>query len=139
MMRFDRRGRATGKGDALDHVGIERPLREEIDLAELLRLLLEHLDEDAADGLPFRFRVADAGKLGEEARSSAHRHERNVVMAAEEIDDLARLVLAQEAMIDEDAGELIADRFMDEERGDGGIDAAGEAADDAPPPHLLAD
>ena len=50
--------------------------------------------------------------------------ERNVVVAAEEIDHLARLVLAQQTVIDEDAGELIADRLVDEERRDGRIDAA---------------
>ena len=52
-------------------------------------------------------------------------------MAAEEIDHLARLVLAQETMIDEDAGELIADRFVDQQRRHRRVDAAREAADHA--------
>ncbi len=34
-------------------------------------------------------------------------------------------------MVDEDAGELVADRLVDEQRGDGRVDAAGEPADDA--------
>ena len=40
-------------------------------------------------------------------------------MPAEQLDDLLRLVLPQQAVIDEDAGELIADRLVDQERGDG--------------------
>ena len=57
-------------------------------------------------------------------------------MAAEEIDHLARLVLAQETVIDEDAGELIADRLVDQERRDGRVDAAREPADHAALPDL---
>ena len=58
-------------------------------------------------------------KPGKEARAGIDGDERNVVMAAEELDHLARLVLAQETVIDEDAGELIADRFVDQQRRDG--------------------
>ncbi len=43
--------------------------------------------------------------------------------------DLLRLVLAQQAVVDEDAVEPIADRAVHERRGDRGIDAAREAAD----------
>ena len=42
-------------------------------------------------------------------------------------------------MVDEDAGELIADRLVDEERGDRGIDAARQPAHDAAFVHLVAD
>ena len=52
-------------------------------------------------------------------------------MAAKQIDHLARLVLAQQTVIDEDAGELIADRFVDEQRRHGRVDAAREPADHA--------
>ena len=34
-------------------------------------------------------------------------------------------------MVDEDARELVAHRLVDEQRGDRGVDAAGEPADDA--------
>ena len=42
-------------------------------------------------------------------------------------------------MVDEDAGELVADGFVNEDGGDGGIDASGEAADDAAAADLGAD
>ena len=42
-------------------------------------------------------------------------------------------------MVDEDAMELLADRLVDQHGGHGGIDPAGEAADDAALSHLAAD
>ncbi len=53
-------------------------------------------------------------------------------MVAKQPHDFLRLAEAQQAVIDEDASEPLADRFMDEHRRDGRIDAAGEAAQHAP-------
>ena len=52
-------------------------------------------------------------------------------VAAEGLDDLLGLVLAQQAVVDEDARELVADRLVHEQRGDRGVDAARERAEDA--------
>src|SRR6478672_11342317 len=139
MVRLDGRRRSAREGHALDHVGIERALREEIDLAELVGFVLVHLNEQAADGLALLLRVGDATKPGEEARASINGDQRNVVVAAKEIDHLTRLVLAEQPMIDEDAGELIADRFVDEQRRDGRVDPAREPADHAALPDLTPD
>ena len=43
--------------------------------------------------------------------------------------DLLGLALAQQPVVDEDAGEPVADRALHDGRGDRGVDAAGEAAD----------
>jgi len=51
---------------------------------------------------------------------------------SERRDDLLGLACAQEAMVDEDAGEPIADRLRHERRGDRGVDATGEREDRAP-------
>ena len=56
-------------------------------------------------------------------------HERHVEVAAERLGDLLGLVRAHEAVVDEDARELVADRLVDEQRRDRGVDAAGEPAD----------
>ena len=48
--------RAAGEADALDHVRIERALGQEVGAAELGGFLLEHLDEQPADGLALWFR-----------------------------------------------------------------------------------
>ena len=63
-------------------------------------------------------------------------HERNVERAAKHRHDFVGFGLAHQAMIDEHAGELIADRFVDQHGGHGGIDAARQPADDAAFAHL---
>ena len=47
----------------------------------------------------------------------------------ERLDHLLGLVLAQQPVVDEDARELVADRLVHEQRGDGGVDPAREPAD----------
>ena len=50
-------------------------------------------------------------------------------MVAEQPDHLLALAGAHQAVVDEDAGQLVADRLVDQHRRDRRIDAAGEAAD----------
>ncbi len=95
-------------------------------LAELRGLLLEDADELLADAPALLLGIGDAGEPGEEALLGVDVHERHVEVAAEGLDDLRRLVLAQQSVVDEDARELVADRLVDEQRGDGRVDAAGE-------------
>ena len=73
----------------------------------------------------------DALEPREEAVGGVDVDERDVEVALERLDDLGRLVLAQQAVVDEDAGELVADRLVDEQRRDRRVDAAGERAEDA--------
>jgi hypothetical protein len=62
-----------------------------------------------------------------------------VELVAEGLDDLLALVLAHEAVVDEDAGQLLADRLVDQQRRDARVHAARQAADDLPVADLLAD
>ena len=66
-------------------------------------------------------------------------HQADVEAVAERPHHLLGLARAQQAVIDEDAGELVADRLVDQHRGDRRIDAAGQAADHPPVAHLRAD
>ena len=50
---------------------------------------------------------------------------------AEGLLDLLALVQAHQPVVDEDAGEAVADRLVHDQRRDGAVDAAGEAADRA--------
>ena len=59
-------------------------------------------------------------------------HQPDVEAVAEGRHHLLGLALPQQAVIDEDAGELVADRLVDQHRGDRRIDAAGQAADHPP-------
>ena len=56
-------------------------------------------------------------------------HQWDVVGIAEQRHHVLGLVLPQQAMIDENAGEAVADRFVDRDRGNRGIDPTGKAAD----------
>ena len=92
---------------------------------------LEGLDEQAADRLALDLRLGDAVERAQEVALGGDMDQRNVEMAAEQPDHLLALAGPHQAVVDEDAGQLVADRLVDQHRGDRRIDAAGEAADDA--------
>ena len=62
----------------------------------------------------------------------------NVAVAAEQLDDLFGLARAQQAGVDQDADQLVADRLVQQERRDRRIDAARQAADHPAGADLLA-
>ena len=122
VVRLDRHRRAAGEGDGFDHVGIQRALRQELDGTatvggDALGLALERLDEQPPDGLALGLGIADAMQRAQELGTGLNMHERDVELAAEQPHDLLALASAHQAVIDEDAGELIADRFVDQHRG----------------------
>ena len=96
----------------------------------LPRLLLEHADELLADDRALLLGLGHAREPREEPLARVDVDERDVEVVAERLDHLLGLVLAQEAVVDEHAGELVADRLVDEERRDRGVDASGQPADD---------
>ncbi len=137
VMRLDRRRAFATTG--FDDVGIERALDEEFDLLAVLarfgdnvsRRLLECPDELPTDdlalvlglgytreGLEERLRRLDDVQL--------HAGRSHVVTL-----DLLGLALAQQAVIDEHAGESVADSTLHERCRHGRVDTAGQAADDA--------
>ena len=89
--------------------------------------------------LRFVLGVDYAFELADEAVGGVDMDQRHVVVLAEHRDDVRRLVLAHQAVVDKDAGELVADRLVDQQGGDRGIDAARKRADDALVADLLAD
>ena len=101
-------------------------------------LLLEDADELLADDLALALGLVDSRQLLEEAVVGIDMDERDPE-PPKGLDNLHGLVVAHQAVIDEDAREPLADRAVDEHRGDGRIDTAGEATDDARLPDLLAD
>ena len=123
----------------LDHVGIERSLGEEFDVAELLRLLVEHVDKGGADLLSLLFGIGDAGEFGKKQVAGVAMDKRDVVMAAEQLDDLLGLARAQHPGVDKDAGQLVADRLVQQRRRDRRIDAARQAQHDVAVTDLAAD
>ena len=127
VVRLDHRRDAVLAAAGLDHVGVERSLDEEAHVAELARLLFEDADELLADDLALRLRIVDAFEPFEEPLLCLHVHERHVEVPGERLHDLLRLVLAQQAVVDEHARELVADRLVHEECGDRRVDPADSA------------
>ena len=78
-------------------------------------------------------------QLGQEALLGVDGHERHLEGVAERAHDLLALVLAHEPVIYEHARELVAHGPVHEQRGHGGVDPAGEAADHLSIAHLRAD
>ena len=106
---------------------------------ELGGLLLEDADELGADRLALGLGLGDAVQLLQEALLGVHGDERHLERVAERAHDLLALVLAHQPVVDEHARQLVADRAVHEQRGDGGVDAAGEPADDLAVADLRAD
>jgi len=134
VMRLDRLGDAVGP-PGLDHVGVQGPLHEPRRVADGTRLILEDANELLPDDLALGLRVGDAREPGKEALLRLHMHERDVEDAVERLDHLLGLTLAEQAVVDEHARQLVADRLVDEQRCNGRVDAARQCAQDA----LLAD
>ena len=106
---------------------------------DLFRFRLKHIDEQLANRLALLLGIGDPGELAEEKRFRLNVNQRDVVAVAEQRHDLLRLAEPQQAVVDEHAGELLADRFVDQHRRHRGVDAAGQPADHPALADLLAD
>ncbi len=132
----------SGAGVAMagfDDVGIEGALGEEFCVGDGEGFAFEDVDEDFADDFAFLLRVGDVGEGFEEVIGGVDDAEIDFEVIAESGFDGLAFVFSEEAVVDEDAGELGADGFVEECGEDGGIDATGEAADDVGGADLLAD
>ena len=82
-----------------------------------------------ADDLALLLRVGHAGQPVEEQVGGVDEVERQLQLLAEALLDLVGLVVAQQPVVDEDAGQPIADRAVDQHRRDRRVDAARQPAD----------
>ncbi len=123
----------------LDDVRVERALGEEFGVGDLAGLRFEGLDELGADDLTLLLRVGHAGEGREELAGPIDDAQVNVEVIPEGRDDALPLIAAEQAVIDEDADELVADGLVEQRGDDGGVHAAAEAADDGGVADLPAD
>ena len=140
VVRLDLRRDAVVRPAGLDHVRVERALHEEARTCPALRASSSKTRMNSSPTI-LRFSSGSATPASRERNRSLGLdvHERHLEVPAERLDDLLGLVLAQEAVVDEDARELVADRLVDEERRDGRVDAARERAETRSEPTLRAD
>jgi hypothetical protein len=137
-MALDRRRRPFER-DRLDDVRIERALGEKAHVGQGLGFLFEHLDEGGADDAALALGILDAGQALQEVLAGVHGANAEAERFAEHLHDPSRLVAAQHPVVDEEAGELIADGAVHEGRRHGRVDPAAQPADHTGAAHLGAD
>ena len=103
-----------------------------------VRFLVEHLHEQAADDLALLLRIGLAAQRVEEARLGIDADDLHAQVLGEDLHDLVAFVQAQQAVIDEHAGQLVADGLVQQRRDHRGIDAAGQAEQHLALAHLRA-
>src|SRR5690554_224135 len=116
--------------DALDDVGINRALNEEAGAFDPSGLALKDLDEEPPDDLSLHLGIRHACELMKKLFRCVDVDEVDVEMIAELLDDFLRLAFTEEAVVDEDARQTIADGAMDEFGGDARIHPTREGAED---------
>ena len=129
------------------NIRVESALNKELDflagsarlLDDLTLSLFERANELLSDDLALLLRLAHALQRGEEVFGGVHGDELDAGGLDEIMFDLLGLALAQQTVVHEHAGELLADGLMHQSRRDGGVDAAGQAADHLGVADLLAD
>ncbi len=104
VMRLDDVRLAGLGAGRFDNVGIDRALRQPLDALELVRLLVEHLDEIAADDLAFFFRIADSLERGEEPVGGIDANDVDTEVFAEGVHNLVAFVVPQQSRVDKHAG-----------------------------------
>src|SRR5213594_1758107 len=130
-MALDERRRVSIDGHGLDYVGVKRALRQKLRLARALACGLEDLDEGFADDFAFALGIGYAAQLFQEERRSVLVLELDVKVAAEDLLHDFRFAGAEQPVVDENAGELVADGLVQERGGEARIHAARQAEQDA--------
>ena len=128
MVALDHRSRAVGAA-ALDDVRVQRALHEVLGIGETAGVLLEDPHEQLADRLALGFWFRHAGQPLEEPVAGIDVDQFDALVSAEGLDDLVALATTHEPGVDVDARQLVADRLVDQRRGDCRIDAAAQPAD----------
>lgn len=121
---------------ALDDVGIDRSLHEIVDFAEFFCFFTEYVDEVFADYLAFALRLPDAAKIGQEPFGSVDFYQVHSSFVAEDAHNVVCLVLAEQSVIDENTGEVIAYGFVKQGRRDRAVHSAAHGAKDFAVAHL---
>ena len=122
---------------ALDDVGIDGPLSQEIDSVQLPGLFLKDADEFPADNLPLLLRIRHAGQFPQEALHGIHVDQVGMELVPEHLHHALRLVLAHQAVVHMDTGKLLPDGPDQHGGHDGGVHAAGQGQQHLPVAHLL--
>ena len=139
VVRFDGDRRTAREGNGFDYIRVERALGKELGPVDGIGMFLEHINEQLADDLAFGLGVGLAFEFTQKQFTFIGMDQLNIIIVAEHAHDLLRLVLTQQPVIDKDAGQLITDGFMNQDRCDRAVDTAGQAANYLFIPDLFTD
>src|SRR5690242_20586259 len=129
MMRLDR-GARTFDRNAFDDIRVERSLHQEIHRSDFFGLLLKDRYKFIADDFSFSFWIGDAIEPLKKPRARVHNSYLGFKSALEKFFDAVFFAFAKQTVIDKNAGELMANGFVQEACGHGGIHTARHCADD---------
>ena len=127
VVRLDDLGLAGLGAGGFDHVRVDGALGQPFDVLDPAGLVVEDLDEGVADDLALLLRVGDAGEPAEKALLGVDPDDLHAHVTGEGAHHLIALAEPQQAVVDEDAGELVADGAVEQGGDHAGIDAAGES------------
>ncbi len=132
VVALDVRGARTAAG--FDHVGIQRALHQELNLRpavphDVSHRTLERADELTADDLALALRVGHPGQRLEEPVRDVDRHQPGTGGRDEIPLHLGAFARAQQAMVDENARQPVADGPLHQRGGHRGVHPAGQPAD----------
>src|SRR3954451_7987996 len=115
------------RASRLNHVRINRTLREEVDACQLVSLFIEHFDEGAANDLSFLLGIGHTGKARQESLLRIYPDDVDTQVLGERGHDLIAFTETQKASVDKHADELVADRAMQERSNDRGVNTTGKS------------
>ena len=124
---------------ALDHVGIERSLCQEVDTGQQGRFAFEDIDKGGADSPALLLRIHDPPQCLEERIAGVDRPEVDAEMALHDIFDAPPLVASQQSVVHDQARQLAGDCAMHEGGADCRVDTSGKCAEHSPAANLVSD
>ena len=107
-----------------DDVGVDGALREKFDVAELGGFLIEDFDKEPPDDFSLLLRIANTGEFAEVALGGVHADHAHAEVLRKHPHDFVAFLMPQQAVVDKHAGELLADRLVQQRRDHRGIHAA---------------
>ena len=114
-------GFCTGR---LNHVRVDRALSKPFGVFDFGSFFLEDVDEFTADDLTLLLGIGNTCQSVHEAINGVHHNELQAHVLFKSLTNLFALILAQQTIVDENAGQTLTDCTVDERCGDGTVDAA---------------
>ncbi len=126
MVRLDNMRFAGFRSGRLDHIRINGALSQPFRVSQFLRFIIEYFHKHATDGFTFQLRIINAFQCRQEALFRIHLDDVQTEMIAEHFHHLMAFVQTQQTVINEYAGQSLADSSVDQHRHNGRIHTTGQ-------------